>query len=412
MAQPNRRVVVCYIPGLDTRRISADLTPAIAALIDRYPSLKTSSLPTTDVVPVLLSGVYPHQNRIWQVSIDEQHERTITQRLVDMLPDLVTTTAQCVRHKFNPKFDLAGIPPRRLREFTQHRLSETNRAASPAIMAEFNGYKSLLSLLGEDSKYTFSLKFDTLDALAQRIPDESVGFEFLQMHAMDIYQHWHIDNDAGMREALGRTDEFVARLRDNCADSGHTLVLLCDHGQEPVTNKIPFVQTLKESGVPQADYSYYVELSAARLWFHTDRARDTIIPLIRNLPDCQLLHFSEMHQYHVCFDDSQFGEYTVMAEPGSIFFPHDFYQPIANFYLGLFGPSQETRTFNPVHKGSHGYLPHHPSEQGFVVVVDDGVQPNRETMSVIDFAPTMLAYLGAEIPSHMTGQSVLTECQP
>ena len=370
-----------------------------------------STIPSTDVVPVLLSGVYPHQNRIWQVSIDEQRERTMTQRLVDMLPDLVTTTAQCVRHKFDKNFDLAGIPPRRLREFTQHRLPETKRAASPEIMAEFNGYESLLSLLGEDSKYSFTLRFDALETLAQRIPEQSIGFEFLQMHAMDIYQHWHIDNADGMREALGRTDKFVARLRDNCARSGHTFVLLCDHGQEQVTNRIPFVQTLRKSGVPRNEYSYYTELSAARLWFHTERARETITRLIRDLPDCRLLHFSEMHQYHVCFDDAQFGEYYVMADAGSIFFPHDFYQPIANFYLGLFGPSQRTRTFNPVHRGSHGYLPGNPSEKGFMVVADDGFEPTQETMSVIDFAPTMLAYLGAEIPSYMTGQNVLAACQ-
>ena len=412
ISQSQRRVVVCYIPGLDTRRISADLTPEIAALIDRYPSFKTSTIPTTDVVPVLLSGIYPHQNRIWQVSIDERPERTMTQRLVDMLPDLLSTTEQCVRHRFDRGFDLAAIPPRRLREFTQHRMSETIRTASPDVMAEFNGYEGLLSLLGEDSKYTFTLRFDALEALAQRIPEESVEFEFLQMHAMDIYQHWHIDDDAEMREALGKTDRFVARLRDNCASSGHTLVLLCDHGQDPVTNTIPLVQTLRKSGVPKKEYSYYCELASARLWFHTDRARETILPLIRNLPDCQLLHFSEMHQYHVCFDDSQFGEYYVVAEPGSIFFPHDFYQPFANFYLGLFGTSQRPRTFNPVHRGTHGYLPDNPSEQGFMVVADDGVKPTQETMSVIDFAPTMLAYLGAEIPSHMTGRNVLTACQP
>jgi len=338
-------------------------------------------------------------------------EPTPIQRLIDVLPDLVTTTVQCVRHKFDRNFDLAAIPPRRLREFTQHRLTETVRTARPEIMADFNGYAGLLSLLGDKSKYSFILRFDALEAVAQRIPEASVRFEFLQMHAMDIYQHWHIDDEAGVREALGRTDRFVAQLRESCARSGHTLVLMSDHGQEAVTNQVPLMQTLRKTGVPSSEYSYYVELPAARLWFHTDRARETIVPLIRDLPDCRLLHFSEMHQYHICFDDSQFGEYTVMVEPGSIFFPHDFYQPIANFYLGLFGPSQRTRTFNPVHRGSHGYLPDNPSEQGFMVVADDGVKPTQETMSVIDFAPTMLAYLGAEIPSHMTGQNVLTACQ-
>jgi len=411
MTEPNSRVVICYIPGLDLRRISDDLTPEISALIRQYSSIKTATLPTTDVVPVLMSGVLPHQNHIWQVSIDDRPKRTAMQRLVDLLPDLVTTTAQCVHQRFDPNFDLAGIPPRRRRQFTQRRLSEVKRAASPEIMAEFNGYKTLYSLFGDGSQYRFTLRFEDLDALAREIRSESVRFEFVQMHAMDVYQHWHIDNDAGMREALAKTDRFVARLRQSCAESGHTFVLFSDHGQEPVSHTIPLVQTLKQSGIPKSEYSYYCELSAARLWFHTERARTTIMPLIKDLPNCELLHFSEMHQYGVCFDDAQFGEYTVMADAGSIFFPHDFYHPIANLYLGMFGPSQETRTFNAVHRGSHGYLPHNLSEKGFMVVADDGVKPNRETMSVIDFAPTMLAYLGAEVPPHMKGENVLTECE-
>jgi hypothetical protein len=114
-----------------------------------------------------------------------------------------------------------------------------------------------------------------------------------------------------------------------------------------------------------------------------------------------------MHQYQVCFDDARFGEYYVMADAGSIFFPHDFYQPLANLYLGLFGHSQRSRIFNPVHRGNHGYLPHYPSEGRFLVLADNGIKPNRQNMGLIDFAPTMLDYLGAAIPAHMTGHSVL-----
>ena len=114
-----------------------------------------------------------------------------------------------------------------------------------------------------------------------------------------------------------------------------------------------------------------------------------------------------MHQYDVCFDDARYGEYYLMADAGSVFFPHDFYQPLANIYLGLFGHSQRSRTLNPVHRGNHGYLPHYPSEKGVLVLADDEIKPNREHMSLIDFAPTMLTCLGAEIPAHMTGQSAV-----
>ena len=114
-----------------------------------------------------------------------------------------------------------------------------------------------------------------------------------------------------------------------------------------------------------------------------------------------------MHQFNVSFDDASYGEYYLMADAGSIFFPHDFYQPLANLYLGLFGPSQRIRISNPVHRGNHGYLPHYPSEKGFLVIADPEVHPTREQMSLIDFAPTVLNCIGATKPSHMSGCSVV-----
>jgi len=166
MVQPERQLLVCYVPGLDTRHISDAATPAIAELISQYSCVQISTIPSTELVPTLLSGVYPHQNLIWQVSVDARRAPTTLQRMVDVLPDLVTTTAQCMRQKFDPEFDLAAIPPRRRREFTQHRFKYTRRAATPEIMEEFNGYKTIFGLLNKDARYRFTYSFDALDSFA------------------------------------------------------------------------------------------------------------------------------------------------------------------------------------------------------------------------------------------------------
>jgi hypothetical protein len=407
MIQSKRRILVCYVPALDRRYISDAVTPTIAELVSRYSCVEISTIPSTELVPTLLSGVYPHEHQVWQVSLDSHQERTAAQSILDAFPDIFTTTAQCILQKFHPEFDLAAIPPQRRREFTQHRFKYTRRSATPEIMLEFNGHKTIFGLLGEAAQYQFTLNFDDLKTIAKDTPEHDLKFEFLEMYALDLYQHWHLDNDVGMREALQRTDQFVADLREGCDRNEKTLILLVDHGQEPVRNKIPIVKLLRESGIPQTDYNFFCELACTRLWFHTERARKTIIPKLQQLQYCRLFHFSEMHQYQICFDDSRYGEYYVMADAGSIFFPHDFYQPLANLYLGLFGPSQRSRIFNPIHRGNHGYLPHYPSEKGFMVVMDDEISPNRNTMSLIDFAPTMLTYLGDTIPLNMAGRNIL-----
>lgn len=407
MVRDERKLVVCYVPGLDRRHISEATTPTIARLINSYSAAEIRTIPDTELVPTLLSGVYPHQNEVWQVSVDTRRDATAGQQVIDLLPNLVTTTAQCIRQKYDPGFDLAAIPPRRRREFTQHRFKYTRRVSTPEILRDFNGHKTLFGVLGEDARYRFTHRFDALHDLVQDTLASSLRFEFIEMYALDLFQHWHLDDDIAMRDVLGKTDDFVASLVDGCLQSGQMLVLISDHGQELVTDTIPVVRMLKNSGVPRTEFSYYCELACTRLWFHSNRAREAIIPQLQRLRNCRLLHFSEMHKYDICFDDARFGEYYLMADAGCIFFPHDFYQPLANLYLGLFGESQRSRMFNPVHRGNHGYLPHYPSEKGFLVLADDEIKLNHGHMSLTDFAPTMLTCLGAPVPAHMAGRSVV-----
>ncbi len=407
MLDTGRKLLVCYVPGLDRRRVTEEATPAIAALLDRFSAVEIQTLPDTELVPTLLSGVNPHQNQVWQVSLKEPRALTRVQRITDMLPDLITTTLQCVRQKFDADFDLAAIPPQRRRQFKQHRLKYTRRVGSPEVMQNFNGYSTLFGILGAESRYRFTHDFAALDVMSQELLDSPLRFEFVEMYALDLFQHWHLDDSTAMNNALAKTDDFVADLADGCRKNGKTLVLLSDHGQELVTNTLPLLRELAKWGVPRSEFNFFCELACTRFWFHTDSARAEIVPRLRQLQHCQLFHFSEMNAFDVCFEDSAFGEYYLIAEAGSIFFPHDFYQPVANIYLGLSGGGQRSRVFDPVHKGNHGYLPHYPSEKGFLLLTEDAIKPHRPRMSLIDFAPTMLACLGEAVPAHMSGQSVV-----
>ena len=311
-----------------------------------------------------------------------------------------------MRQKFDPDFDLAAIPPRRRRQFVQHRFKYTRRVASPQILNDFNGYQTLFGLLGNASRYRFTYRFDTLNTLARDVLSSDRRLEFVEMYALDLLQHWHLDDEAAMQDALRKTDAFVARLRDGCAERGITLAVLSDHGQELVTSTVPLREVLHASGASASEYSYFCELGSARFWFHTDRARRLLVDALQKIDDCTLLDYRAMHQFDVCFPDAEFGEYYLIADAGAVFFPHDFYQPLANLYLGLFGQSQRKRMRNPVHRGNHGYLPDNPSEQGFLVLADTELPVVRQDMSLIDFAPTVLTCLGEPVPAHMTGRSI------
>ncbi len=126
---------------------------------------------------------------------------------------------------------------------------------------------------------------------------------------------------------------------------------------------------------------------------------------LARLPHTRLLSWRDLSAYGIEFEDDAFGELYVCADPGWIFFPHDFYQPLANLFLGLTDHHQRPRLFQPRHRGNHGYLPEHPSERGFVLYADTGWRPARAEMALVDFAPTVLALLGEPVPAHMHGSA-------
>jgi hypothetical protein len=397
-------VLVCYIPGLDARRIDERRTPYLHTLRQRFPVTDIRTLPCTELVPTMISGTLPHQHRLWQVSLRPEFRAGAPSGLAGRIPDAIVSTAQLARHFFDREYDLAVIPWRRRRRFELHRFKYTRRSASADSLQEFAGNRTIFGLLGDRARYVFTKDFDALPALAERLPSGERALEFLEMYAFDLVQHWHLGDDTVMDDALARTDRFVRRLHAQCCARGVRFMLLVDHGQERLVGTIPLVQALRRAGVPQSEFSYFVELGSARLWFHSDRARRVLPEALRALPHVTLLSWREMHYYGVRFEDDAFGELYAFADPGHIFFPHDFYQPLGNVVLGLIDKQQRARARQPVHRGNHGYLPEHPSERGWMLLDDATLKPQHAAVRLVDIAPTLLSLVGATPPEYMHGR--------
>ncbi len=400
-------ILVCYLPGLDARRLSPEVAPNICAARETFGAVTLETIPTTELVPSMITGVLPHQHQIWQVSLRPDFRDGSRSSVTDVLPDLMTTTIQCTRHFFDRTYDLAAVPFRRRRRFVLHRFKYTRRAEDPDSLREFGGYKTIFGLLGNEARYVFTKDFGDLDGLASELPrcDESL-LSLVEMYALDLTQHWHLDNPTVMKEALRKTDVFVGQLIDGCRRSGKRLILLSDHGQEPVTGTVPLIQSVHGTGISRREFTMFVELASARFWFHTESARNAILPRLRALPHSSVFDWREMHRFGICFDDDAFGEYYVIADAGKVFFPHDFYQPVANAVLGLLDQHQRQRVTNPVHRGNHGYLPHFPSELGWVTVLDDEISAATDNGHIVDIAPTLLDLAGKPAPDYMAGKSL------
>jgi len=78
-----------------------------------------------------------------------------------------------------------------------------------------------------------------------------------------------------------------------------------------------------------------------------------------------------MRQYTIEFDDDRYGEFYFIADPSYISFPNDYHHPLGNLYLGLTDWQQRSRLRRPKYRDYHGCLPHHESERGFMVLLDE-----------------------------------------
>lgn len=407
--EPLPRLFVAYVPGLDARRVDARRTPFLHDLCRSFPRVALRTLPTTELLPTLITGVYPHQHGIWQLSLKPEARGMPPRRWTDRLPDWCSTTFQCVRQFTDSSYDLATVPARRLRQFELARFKYTRREKDGRVLEQIGPCPTLFGILGERSRYLFTKSFEALPSLGEELPSGRYQLELLEMYALDLFQHWHLNKQEEMDQAYRKADDFLRRLHARARERGVSLMVLVDHGQEPVVGTIPLLRMLQESGVPEREYSYFLELAMARFWFHTDRARSRIREGLARLPHLRVLSWQHLAAFGIRFQDDAFGELYACADPGWIFYPHDYYQPLASLFLGLTDRHQRPRVLQPRHRGNHGYLPEHPSERGYVLLAEDGWQATGGEMAIVDFAPSVLGLIGHPLPPQMKGSAVFTQ---
>ena len=406
IAAPGRNVFLCYMPGLDRRRIDREHAPYLSDLLAAFPNANTSSVPSPELCSTIMTGAWPHEHGIWQTALRERRPRSLRQRFTDSLPDLVTTTGQCIVHQLTDSCDVPSLPPRRRREFELRRLKFRGRADTDDMLAALGDRESLFQTLGTGhASYRFTDRLRDRDSVLATACSGSPPLEILQFHALDMMGHWHLETDEEYRHFYGLIDDFVRRLHEKCRTNGVTMVILSDHGQEWVTSTIDIRRRLRELDLPPDEYSYFVQAVLIRFWFHTDRARRAIHDLIAGLPNGSVLTYRDYYDYGVRFPDAEYGELHFVPEPGTVLFPDDFYHPLINLFFGMRNWQERRRIRNRKHISSHGYLPENDCEKGFMVALDERYSVEAPKMHLVDVAPSLLAMLGVEQPAAMTGGS-------
>ena len=397
------KLMILYFSGFDYRKISADTTPYLSNLSQEYPMVKINTIPDVDLKTTLWSGCYPHEHGMWQVRLKEDRNFN-TKKIQDYLPDIFTTTYQCLIHSVTGKFDLAAVPNWRRRRFDIDKIKYGWEDLKPPLY--FNGVDTIFNIIGEkDCNFIYTDKFNRLNSALSKHSIRNKKLEVFDIHASDIFTHWNIDNEGNMNDAYKIIDDRIKDMHRECKRRGITMMVMSDHSQQRVEDTIDIVGKIEELGIEKDEISYFIEAPMARFWFHTDSAREKVLDYLSEHEKGTLLHFEELYRYNINLDDDSYGEYYFVTNPSTIFYPNDFYHPIGNLYLGFKNAEQRGRLKSPIYRGYHGHLPYNECEKGFVMLLDEKHRPNRKEIEIIDIVPTVLSLLGYNKPRSLEGDS-------
>ncbi len=406
-AKSTKKLLLCYIDGMDLRRVDQTSTPFIFNILKSYPWVKVNSPPGADSLPTLLTGTYPSEHGMFGVKLKPNSSRSLITRFIDQMPDILTTTTQCIFQFLSSSYDLPAIPPKRRRHFEILRTLHIKKYKKTENLLQFGGVKSCLGVVGlQGCRYLYSRTSNPLQELIKKVGTGEYILEIVQLYSFDLLQRWNVDRVEKTQKIYRCFDNFVRSLYEKCKNNKITLLLFSDHGYDLIKGYIDLIQELKKLELSEEEYAYFIELSMARFWFHTERARSKITEMLRGLENTSYFSFLDLHKYNLSFPDSQYGEAFSMTHPGYIFFPNDFYHPLANLYLGLIDTKQRSRLFNPRHRGDHALLPQFDSAKGFMILLDKSYRTTKQEINPIDIAPSLLDMLGYDKLSSMKGLPV------
>ena len=401
------RLMIIYIAALDHRKVNNKFAPYLYELSEKYPMLKINTIPDSDLATTLWTGCYPHEHGMWEVRLKENRNFNTTEPQ-DYLPDILSTTFQCFIHLFTGKFNLASVPDWRRRRFDIFKARYINRNLKGYL--KFSETNSIFNIIGEGKcNYIYNAELYKINHTLKKLFNEKNRLEVIESHGLDTITHWYIDDEEKMIDSYKKLDYFIKSVHTECREKGITLMVIGDHGQDVVKDTINIVEKVNEFGIQKNEITYFIEPSKVRFWFHSDSAREKILNYLSESDKGTLLHFEELHRYNIKFNDYSYGEYYFVLNPGTIFFPNDYYHPIGNIFLALTDDQQRSRIQSPIYRGYHGYLPYNECEKGFLMLLDNDYKTNGKEIEIIDVAPTVLRLMGYNQPESLKGVNAFHE---
>jgi hypothetical protein len=147
------------------------------------------------------------------------------------------------------------------------------------------------------------------------------------------------------------------------------MTIFSDHGMTPVSHHFDLVKEVQSLGLkmPQ-DYLAVYDSTMGRFWFFSDRAREQVVGLFKNLSCGRILSDTELQQMGIFFPDRRYGEVIFLLEPGWLMTHSHFngqgwrpkgmhgYDPVDSYSDAIFLSSRKPATAMRTIADVYGYM--------------------------------------------------------
>jgi len=156
------------------------------------------------------------------------------------------------------------------------------------------------------------------------IEQRAAEFYFVYLCELDGFLHDNIHEAQSVEDELRKYENAVRRIYKAAVevDSSVPVYVFSDHGMTKVTETFDLMGVVDGLGwqVP-SDYLVLYDSTMARFWFFNDRARETIMDSLRNLPCGRWITEVDAKSFGIDFDDNRYGDGIFLMNDGVLMHP-------------------------------------------------------------------------------------------
>lgn len=214
------------------------------------------------------------------------------------------------------------------------------------------------------------------------------------------------EDRAFMKRKIAEIDRKCRAIHESLAANYDRFHFICigDHGMAPVMQKVNVQKAVEDLGLKAGkDYVLFLDSTLAKVWFHTDQARERITALFKDVNYGRIIDEAERRERRIP-NDRKYGDLMFAADPGVLFWP-DYFHVVEHDIKGMHGYLEKG-----IHWPPRGGGDTWGAETTGILILDSPAVRAPEDLglrNLVDVFPTLCDLAGVETPGTNEGASFL-----